>query len=180
MARFSISHHHWSEYGHINVSFSIVEEANYHETPVFSHGYGDFPKRLYGLSDLLITSQVGEADINEKGLVDSHYGFEVALDLDQPSLNGTLFTALSAGKRIQNRVAKLCETEGYTRNLAEYLRYVFRAMNVQYITHESYSEKHFNQKWRGYKLGDIPMIIERCTGELAECLRWQLPVDAAS
>jgi hypothetical protein len=180
MARFATTHHQWSEYGHIVISFSLVSAANGYDTPAFVSWDHDMPKALLGMNNLLINTQVGAEDIKEKGLINAHYGYEIALDFNQPALNTELEQAMRAGKKIQKRIATLCDNEGYCNNLVDYLRYVFRAMNVQYITHESYSDKHYQQKWKGYKMADLPCIVERCTEELIEQLRWPLPMADAS
>ncbi len=179
MARLATINHRWSDYGHIHVSFSLVKSANYYDTPEFV-GMGDeIPKCLSGIGDLLITSQVGPGDVAEKGVIDSYYGYEIALDLNQPKIGFKLDEALKSGKRIQKRIQKLNDSEGYCSNIVDYLRYVFRAMNVKYITHESYSERRFNQRWKGYKAADLPVLIERCTEELSDDLGWNLPINQA-
>ena len=180
MARFAVTHHQWSDYGHIVVSFSLVKAANGFDTPEFVSWSQDTPKALAGFNNLIITTQVGAEDIRAKGLINAHYGYEIALDFNQPALNHTLEEAMKAGKKIQKRIDTLCQNEGYCHNLVDYLRYVFRAMNVQYITHESYSATHFQQKWKGYKIADLPTIVERCSQELIEQLSWSMPVASAS
>lgn len=180
MARFGIDYHNWSQYGHVVVSFSIVKSANYYDIPQFAHHDFELPKSLVGIENLLISAQVAKQDILSKGLIDAHYAYCLSLDLKQPSLDHKLDSTIRAGKRIQRKVQKLADTEGYAGNIAEYLKLVFRAMNVKYITHESYSQARFNQKWKGYKIADIPTIIERCTHELSEQLHWNLPNDIAA
>lgn len=179
MARLSTINHKWSDYGHINVSFSLVKAANYFDTPEFIGMGDDVPKSLNGIGDLLITSQVSAADVVEKGMINSHYGYRIGLDLNQPSLGFELEQAIKAGKRVQKRIAKLNDSEGSYHNIADYLRYVFRAMNVKYTTNENYSERRFNQRWKGYKAADLPVLIEQCTEELSENLGWHLPLDQA-
>ena len=177
MARFGINTNQWSDYGHVIVSFSYVASANYYDTPRFMSYSDGLPLRLQGISDLLITSQVSAETLREKGLIHSHYGYEFAVAMNEPSLGRQLDAAIRAGKNIQRKVDKLCEEEGYHHNYEQYLRYVFRAIGVKYITHESYSEKHYRQKWKGYTLAAIPEILERCSGELIETLRWPVEMD---
>ena len=45
MARFGIEKCNYSEYGHINVNFNIVETADYQSAPKFAHYDFDLPKR---------------------------------------------------------------------------------------------------------------------------------------
>lgn len=180
MARFFTDTNSWSEYGHIGINFSLIKSANYYDTPEFMLFDLDIAKRLVGLDNLMVKSQVAQADVLEKGIQKAHYGFQLSLDMREPALDGKLDSAVRAGKRIQKRIDKLSAEEGYANCLADYLKYVFRAMNVKYITHESYSECRYNQKWKGYKLSDIETIIERSTRELSDKLRWQLPMDDAA
>lgn len=180
MARFGIEYHNWSEYGHLTISFSVVNAANGYDTPNFDLYSFDRAKSLVGIDDLKISSQLSAQDIIEKGMVDSHYGYQLALSMKDPLLDCKLDDAIKAGKRIQKRVQALSENEGYPRNYADYLRYVFRAMNVKYITHESYSSQHFDSRWKGYKMADIDTIIERCTQELIDTLRWNVSSESCS
>ena len=71
MARFAVTHHQWSDYGHIVVSFSLVKAANGFDTPEFVSWSQDTPKALAGFNNLIITTQVGAEDIRAKGLINA-------------------------------------------------------------------------------------------------------------
>ncbi len=179
MARFGIEKCNYSEYGHINVNFNIVETADYQSAPKFAHYDFDLPKTLHGISGLTIQSQTSaEALIN--GGNQRIYGYQLHLSTTQPALDQDLISSIKAGQRFKKKLDALVEREGYAKDFATYLGYMMRVMNVKYITFESYSEKHHNRRWMNYKISEVPDLVEKCISELAEYAKWNINTDKAA
>lgn len=179
MARFGIEKDGFSEYGHININFNIVSAANYLSAPNFVNYDFDLPKSLQGISGLTIQSQTSAEALIEGGNR-RIYGYQLHLSSNQPALDHDLFSAIKAGQRIKKKLDALVESEGYAKDFTAYLVYMMRVMNVKYITHERYSEKHHQRRWMNYKISDVPQIVENCVSELAEYARWNIETDRAA
>lgn len=176
MARLSTFCRSHSEYGHINVSFNVVRFADGRTTPDFSHY--DIPKSLAGIDDLMIKSQLDSSSIRENDNT-RIYAYNLALDSENPELNTKYKTAFATGQKIQRRLNKLCDEEGYAKDFEQYLAYMFRVMNVKYITFESFAEKQYNNRWKCFKVGDIPQLVEEAISICSQTQRWGLRTVAA-
>lgn len=173
MARFFIQKEGYSEYGHIGVNFNIVGEADGRTVPTFLNYEYELPKMLQGINNLMVNSQTSESSLNDTKH-DRIYGYGIHLDMTKPQINLELLTAIKAGERIKKKVSALRDKEGCVYTYSAYLAYVMRAMNVKYITHESYSSNTSAGKWKNYKISEIPQIVNNCAQELSALAGWNL------
>lgn len=157
----------------VGVNFSIVSSADGVSVPNFvSFGF-DTPKSLVGYSDLAVSSYLSSDDYPDKGIA-GIYGYNLKLGMNSPDFDTPLTNAYKAGNRINSKLAKLSNDEGVPGDFAGYLAHLFRVMNVQYITFEHYSEVKYHQKWKGYKIADLPFLLTKASELGATLKRWPI------
>lgn len=149
-----------SSYCDIEVCFSIVEHADGLSTPGFiSWEYG-MSNQFRALKNLKLTSYLRKEEAETHGQK-AIEGFHLALDMTTPVFNAELETTVNVGKRLLNRMEKQFDSEGHPTLFSDYLSAVLRLLKVKNITFESYSEEHYNQKWKCFKIAEIPVLIEK-------------------
>lgn len=161
----------------VGVDFSIVTQANGVDTPEFDRYGFDTPKAIKSFDSLSATSHLTIDDYRDKGTA-GLWGHKLRLDMQSPEFGLQLTEAYAAGNKVLKKLTKIQDAEGEPGDFAQYLNQLFRVMNVKYITCESFSEKQYNQKWKGYKLTDIPFLLEKLCEQGATIKRWNLQ-DAA-